>query len=73
MLKPINSTKKGERVAIKCLGCSHEDNCQLQALGCIEGVIGEIMSNHSRIIIKIGDTRLAIGENLAKSILISPQ
>lgn len=73
MLKPINSTKKGERVAIQCLGCSREDSCQLQALGCVEGVIGEVLSNHSRVILKIGETRLAISENLAKSILISPQ
>ncbi|MEX2605626.1 MAG: FeoA domain-containing protein [Gracilimonas sp.] len=73
MLKPIIHTRKGDRVAIQCLGCSHEENCQLQELGCVEGVVGEVISNHSRIILKIGDTRLAIGENLAKSILISSQ
>ncbi|WP_416221569.1 FeoA family protein [Rhodohalobacter sp.] len=72
-LKPINSAKKGERVSIQCLRCGHEDNCQLQALGCIEGAMGEILSNHSRVILKIGETRLAISENMAKSILINPQ
>jgi len=70
-LKPINSAKKGERVSIQCLCCGHEDNCQLQSLGCIEGAMGEILSSHSRVILKIGETRLAISENMAKSILIS--
>lgn len=72
-MKPINSTKKGERIAIKCMQCSHEDTCLLQDLGCFEGVIGEVLSNNSRVILKIGDTRLAISESLANTILITPQ
>lgn len=72
-LKPINTAKKGERVAIECLLCGHRDSCQLHDLGCIEGVMGEVLSNHSRVILKIGETRLAISEKMAKSILVSTQ
>lgn len=73
MMKPITNTRKGERIAIQCLGCTREETCQLQELGCVEGVCGEVISNHTRVILQIGNTRLAISENLAKSILVSSE
>ncbi|MTI86829.1 MAG: ferrous iron transport protein A [Balneolaceae bacterium] len=71
MLKPIINTKKGEQFAIQCLGCSCEEACQLQQLGCVEGVTGKVISNYSRVILEIGNTRLAISKDLAKSILVT--
>lgn len=71
MLKPICNASKGERVFIECLGCSCEDACRLQELGCVEGANGEIVSNHSRVILKIGETKVAISEALARTILVN--
>lgn len=73
MMKPISNTKKGDRVHIRCLGCSCEDACQLKELGCIEGASGKIVSNYSRVIVQLGDTRLALSKELASSILVSSE
>lgn len=70
MMHPLSTTKKGEKINIECLGCSCEEACRLRELGCVEGISGKIISNRSNIILQVGDTRLAINKNLARSILV---
>lgn len=71
MIKPISLTERGEIIAIQYLGCNDDEIYQLQELGCIEGVHGKIISNHSNIIFQLGGTRLAISGKLAETIIVS--
>ncbi|MBO6536470.1 MAG: ferrous iron transport protein A [Balneolaceae bacterium] len=68
---PLNLTKEGEEVVVKCINCHCEDVCRLNELGCIEGAKGVIISNQKNVIFKVGETRLAINSDIAKSILVS--
>lgn len=68
---PLNTTEVGEQINIQCLGCNCQDACRLRELGCVEGVKGKIISNNSNIVLQVGDTRLAISEELARTILVS--
>lgn len=70
-MHPLNTTKAGEQVNIQCLGCDCQDACRLRELGCMEGVKGKIISNNSNIVLQVGETRLAISEKLARTILVS--
>lgn len=70
---PLNTTKAGEKIDICCLGCDCEQACRLREMGCVEGVEGKIISNQSRVIVQLRDTRLAINSDLARSILVSPK
>lgn len=70
MLHPLSTTKAGEKINIKCLGCSCEEACRLRELGCVEGISGRIISNRSSVIVQVGETRLAIDRKLANSILV---
>lgn len=72
MMHPLNTSKEGEQVIVRCLACHGEDVCRLNELGCVEGANGRIISNQKRVILQVGESRLAITENLAKSILVSP-
>lgn len=72
MMHPLNTSKEGEEVVVQCLDCNCDDVCRLNELGCIEGANGKILSNQKNVILQVGETRLAIGEDLAKSILVSP-
>ena len=55
---------------VQCLHCQGDDVCRLNELGCVEGACGTIISNQKNVIIKVGETRLAIDGNIAKSILV---
>lgn len=68
---PLNTTKAGEKVDICCLSCDCQQACRLREMGCVEGSSGKIISNQSRVIVQVGETRLAINSDLARSILVS--
>lgn len=69
---PLSTSKVGEVISIQCLGCSNEDACRLRELGCVEGVNGTIISKQQHVILQVGETRLAINGDLARSILVLP-
>ena len=69
-MHPLNHSKEGEEVVVQCLHCQGDDVCRLNELGCVEGACGTIISNQKNVIIKVGETRLAIDGNIAKSILV---
>tara|TARA_R110000868_G_scaffold294140_3_gene554762 strand:+ start:9561 stop:9779 length:219 start_codon:yes stop_codon:yes gene_type:complete len=71
-MHPLNTSKEGEEVIVRCLDCHCDDVCRLNELGCVEGANGRIISNQKNIILQVGEARLAITETLAKSILVSP-
>jgi len=68
---PLNHSKAGEEVTVQCIDCDCEDVCRLSELGCIEGASGIIISNQNNVILKVGESRLAINNALAKSILVT--
>lgn len=70
---PLNTSKAGEKVAVCCLSCDCEQACRLREMGFVEGVLGKVISNQSRMIVQIGESRLAINKDLAKNILVSPE
>ena len=70
-MHPLDTTKAGEKIHIKCLGCDCQNACRLRELGCVEGNKGKIISNKSDVVLQIGDTRLAISRKLARTILVS--
>ena len=73
MMHPLNTSKEGEEVTVQCFDCNCDDVCRLNELGCVEGANGRIISNQSNVILQVGETRLAIAKDLAKSILVSPR
>ncbi|MCA1802143.1 MAG: hypothetical protein LC662_06765 [Rhodothermaceae bacterium] len=73
MLKPIRQANRGEYFTIYSLDCSNDEAFGLQQLGCFVGACGRLISGSSDIILQIGETRLAISERLAKTILIRSQ
>lgn len=72
MMHPLNTGKEGEEIVVRCLDCNCDDTGRLNELGCVEGASGRILSKQKNIILQVGETRLAIAEDLAKSILVSP-
>lgn len=68
---PLHTTKAGEQIHIQCLGCNCQNACRLRELGCVEGVDGKIISNNSNVVLQVGDTRLAISQEIARTILVS--
>jgi Fe2+ transport system protein FeoA len=73
MLKPIRQAIRGEYFTIHSLACSSDEAFGLQQLGCFEGACGKVVAGSSNIILQIGETRLAISERLAKTIVIRSQ
>lgn len=69
-MHPLTATKKGEEIDIQCLGCNCEDACRLREMGCVEGLKGKLISNSSKVILQVGDSRLAINAELAHTILV---
>lgn len=67
----LKVTKTGEKVSVCCFACSNSEACRLRELGCVEGTCGVVVSNQSNVILQVGETRLAINGNLAKSILVN--
>ena len=70
---PLTITKPGENVSICSLNCSFDEAKRLRELGRREGINAVIISNQKNIIMQVGDTRLAINGNLARTILVSPK
>lgn len=70
---PLTITKPGENVNICSLTCSFDEAKRLREMGCVEGSSAVIISNRSNVILQVGDTRLAINGNLARTILVSPE
>jgi Fe2+ transport system protein FeoA len=73
LLKPILLAGKGEQFTIHSLGSNHEEVSGLQQLGCFEGATGRVVSGPSNLILQIGNTRLAISDRLARTIVIRSQ
>ena len=69
---PLNRSKEGEEVIVRCIDCDCEDLGRLNELGCYEGASGTIISNQKSVILKVGETRLAIDNTIAESILVTP-
>lgn len=70
---PLTVTRPGENVSICSLTCSLDEAKRLREMGCVEGIRAVIISNQSNVILQVGDTRLAINGNLARTILVSPR
>lgn len=70
---PLTIIKPGENVDICSLACSFDEAKRLREMGCVEGNRAVIISNQSNVIIQVGETRLAINCNLARSILVNPK
>ncbi|MCG8372386.1 MAG: FeoA domain-containing protein [Balneolales bacterium] len=68
---PLTLTKDGERVEVQSLNCQHDDVYRLNEMGCVQGAKGTIISNQDNVILQVGETRLAIAGNLAKSIFVT--
>ena len=68
---PLQHMLPDANVVVPCFACNCDDICRLNELGCFEGANGKIISNQKNIILQVGETRLAIAEDLAKSILVS--
>lgn len=68
---PLKKSKSGETVCIQCLGCSCGEAGRLREMGCVEGNSGTIISNQSDVVLQVGESRLAINGDLARTILVS--
>lgn len=71
-MHPLIHGKAGEKIYIRCLGCSCNEACRLREMGCVEGNRGTIISNQSNVVLQLGESRLAITGKLARTILVSP-
>lgn len=69
-MHPLNTIKAGDKVCVCALSCSAEDACRLRKIGCVEGFSGTVLSNHSNIIVQLGETRLGIHRSIAASIMV---
>ena len=69
MLFPINQTKIGSTFRICQFGCSSECAQRLRQHGCCEGAKCKVLSKQKQLIVRIGETRLALDKSLANSIL----
>ena len=70
---PLILSKPGENVDICSLTCSSAEARRLREMGCIEGIRAVIISNQKNVILQVGDMRLAINGDLARTILVSPK
>ena len=70
---PLNRSKEGDEVTVRCIECDCDYLGRLTELGCYEGASGTIISNHNNVILKVGESRLAIDNTLAQSILVTPR
>ncbi|MEX2632840.1 MAG: FeoA domain-containing protein [Balneolales bacterium] len=69
-MHPLTAAILGEEIDIQCLACSSQNACKLREMGCVEGLKGKLISNGSKIIFQVGETRLAISTQLAHTILV---
>jgi len=71
-LKNLSEIKEGEKVKVNCLNCGHNLKHRLCSLGIYTGKDIEIIKNDKKgpIIVKVFDSKLAIGRGQAEKIEI---
>ena len=71
-LCPLNRIKAGIAVRIKHLCAAPELRDRLREIGFSENRVVKLLTSNSNIICVICNTRLALSEQLAKTILVEP-
>ena len=71
-LCPLNRVKAGIAVRIKQLCATPELSDRLREIGFCEDRIIKLLTSHNNIICLVCNTRLALSEQLAESILVEP-
>ena len=71
-LCPLNRVKAGIAVRIKQLCATPELSDRLREIGFCEDRIIKLLTSHNNIICLVCNTRLALSEQLAQSILVEP-
>ena len=71
-MKTLVDMKKGEKAKINCLNCGYGAKHRLCSLGVLQGQEVEIIKNDDKgpLIIKVFDSKLAIGRGQARKIHI---
>ena len=69
---PLNQVKAGVAVRIKQLCASPEMASRLREIGFGEEQIIKLVTSHANIICLVCNARLALSEQLAKTILVEP-
>jgi Fe2+ transport system protein FeoA len=69
---PLNRVKAGVAVRIKQLCAAPEVQNRLRELGFCEDHIIKLLTSQANFICQVCDARLAISEQLAKTILVEP-
>ena len=69
-MKCLNEFKKGEKIKISRLDCGHNFNRRLTELGLFDGAKLEVVKNDNfgPIIVKIFDSKIALGQGEAGKI-----
>jgi Fe2+ transport system protein FeoA len=70
IMKNINEFRKGDRIKILCMECGHSLQRRLTELGIFHGSDLEIIKNDnfSPVLVKIFDSRIALGQVEASKI-----
>lgn len=71
-LCPLSCVRAGVAVRIKELCASPEVACRLREMGLAEDQIVNLLANHSHVICKVCNARLAISSPLAETIIVEP-
>lgn len=71
-LCPLNCVRAGVAVRIRELCASPEVACRLREMGLAEDQIVNVLGNHSHLICKVCNARLAISSPLAETIIVEP-
>ena len=71
-LCPLNRVKAGVAVRIKQLCANPELSNRLREIGFCEDRIVKLLTSHNNIICLVCNTRLALNEQLAQTILVEP-
>lgn len=71
-MKNLNEFQKGDSVLVKKVDCGKEFNCRLTELGLFNGAEIEIIKNDNfgPLLIKILDSKIALGRNEANKIYV---
>jgi len=72
---PLSMVKSGEKVVIKSIIGGKSVKLRLTEMGIKPGISLEVINNNGpgRIIIGIGNTRLALGRGISQKIMVSPR
>jgi Fe2+ transport system protein A len=71
-LCPLNQVKAGVAVRVKQLCASPELTDRLREIGFCEESIIKLLTSHNNIICLVCNTRLALSQQVAQSILVEP-